>query len=198
MKQPLHTFSFHNKTLYNMKLLFLVSLFTATGAFAPLPSSPRLLSTPSATLLSATATPVVTDYVKDLMEHLDGKRLLESSSDSWRKAIFEAVGAPATADEAVVAKALGDAMARPDNQFALLMTDSFVATFPSDPVDYEDGTCWVECQLRDKQSDQLLVDMGVQLVAGANGQWLISSLDWQDFRDEFYPGLSGREWLRAF
>ena len=148
-----------------------------------------LASASSSTRLYSTASPAVTDYVKDLMEHLNGSRLLESSSDSWRQAIYEAVGAPAGADET--------AMSKKDNQFALLMTDTFTATFPTEPVDYDDGTCWVECQLRDKKSDELLVDMGVQLQK-MDDKYLISKLDWQDFRDEFYPGLSGREWLLAF
>ena len=147
---------------------------------------------------STTAPP--TEFLKELLEHLMGERLLSASSESWRQAIYDAVGAPLTADSKVVAKALEDAMSREDNQFALLMgkAEPFVATFPSDPVSYDDDeTCWVECRLRDSKSDDLLVTMGINLIR-QNGNWAIKSLDWQDFRDEFYPGLSGREWLRAF
>jgi len=161
---------------------------------------------------TTTSSQSATDFVKDLLEGLDsaegGKKLLESSTDSWRSAIYEAVGAPATADPAIVAKALQDAMSRPDNQFAILMgkAEKFDMVFPSDPVEYEDdGTSWVEVRLRTAghrtpdDEDELLVTMGVSLQKSENsGNWLLSKLDWQDFRDEFYPGLSGREWLRAF
>ena len=141
-----------------------------------------------------------TDFLKELLEHLTGERLLAASSESWRKAIYEAVGAPPTADSKAVAQTLEDAMSKPDNQFAILLgkAEDFVATFPSDTVSYDDDeTCWVECRLRDSQTDALLVTMGINLT-NQNGNWAISSLDWQDFRDEFYPGLSGREWLRSF
>lgn len=141
-----------------------------------------------------------TEFLKELLEHLTGERLLEASSDSWRHAIYEAVGAPDKADSHIVAKALEDAMSNPDNQFAILMgrAEPFEATFPSDTVSYDDDeTCWVECRLLSKVDDELLVTMGINLVH-QNGNWAIASLDWQDFRDKFYPGLSGREWLRAF
>jgi len=151
---------------------------------------------------SSTTKQAPTDFLKDLLEHLTGERLLAASSGSWRKAIYEAVGAPDTADSKIVAKALEDAMRRPDNQFAILMgaAEDFVATFPSDTVSYDDDeTCWVECRLRRKDDDELLVTMGINLTHQTDtGNWGIQSLDWQDFRDEFYPGLSGREWLRAF
>ena len=143
-----------------------------------------------------------TEFLKDLLEHLTGERLLAASSGSWRNAIYEAVGAPPTADSKIVSKALEDAMRRPDNQFAILLgaAEDFVATFPSDTVSYDDDeTCWVECRLRRKDDDELLVTMGINLTHQTDtGRWGIQSLDWQDFRDEFYPGLSGREWLRAF
>lgn len=142
-----------------------------------------------------------TSFLKDLLTELSGQKLLASSSASWRDAIFKAVGAPDTAKEGIVAKAIQDAMSKPDNQFAILMGhgEPFVATFPSDVVDYDDnGTAWVECRLLHAESDALLVTMGISLEHAADGVWLISSLDWQDFRDQFYPGLSGREWLRAF
>jgi len=92
-------------------------------------------------------------------------------------------------------------MSKPDNQFAILLgkAEDYVTVFPSDPVEYGDGTSWVEVRLRDAKDDELLVTMGVQLQQReSEGQWLVSKLDWQGFRDQFYPGLSGREWLRAF
>jgi hypothetical protein len=142
--------------------------------------------------------------LQELLEGLaegKGAKLLSNSADKWRTAIYEAVGAPATADETIVAKALTDAMSKSNNQFAILMgkAEPFIVNFPSDPVEGNDGEVWVECRLREKQSDELLVTMGITLQPNKDGDgWLIAGLDWQDFRDQFYPGLSGREWLRAF
>jgi hypothetical protein len=137
-----------------------------------------------------------------------GQCLLDASSESWRRAIYQAIGAPVDVKNTQgVAKALQDAMARKNNQFAILMGPSaaenssvepFVATFPSDVVDYRnDGTAWLECRLRHAITDELLVTIGVQLISEQE-QWKILTLDWQDFRPQFYPGLSGREWLRSF
>lgn len=144
----------------------------------------------------------LTDNLKDLLEGLDGpdggQKLLEASSKAWKDAIYAAVGAPDTANQQMVAKALQDAMSQSDNQFAILMgnAETFEANFPSDPV-IDEKTAWVECRLRKVPEDELLVTMGINLELEDN-QWRIRSLDWQDFRDAFYPGLSGREWLRAF
>ena len=89
-------------------------------------------------------------------------------------------------------------MRNPDNQFAILMgeADDFDAEFPSEPVEYDDSTSWCEVRLRSPTDNELLVTMGVSMVL--EDGWKISALDWQDFRDKFYPGMSGREWLRAF
>jgi len=137
------------------------------------------------------------------LEHLDGpdggKKLYGASSPSWRAAIQAAVGASGTADEALVTDALQQAMARPTNQFAILVgaAEPFEAVFPSDPVVNDATTVWVECQLREVDGPELLVDMGITLKL-CDGGWKIDELQWQDFRDAYYPGLSGREWLRAF
>lgn len=153
-------------------------------------------------------------FVQDLLSTLSaasidadgsskGQCLLNASSESWRRAIYQAIGAPPDAKNTKgVAKALQDAMARQNNQFAILMgmngAEPFVATFPSDVVDYRgDGTAWLECRLRHATTDELLVTIGVQLITEQE-QWKILTLDWQDFRPQFYPGLSGREWLRSF
>lgn len=151
----------------------------------------------------STSSPAV-ESLKSILEGLqssgDGTRLIEGSSEKWKAAIYDAVGAPATADAATVARALTEAMKKPDNQFAILLggAEDFDAEFPSDPVEYDDGSSWTEVRLRSKDGDELLVTMGVSMIQEDGGSWKISSLDWQDFRDKFYPGLSGREWLRAF
>jgi hypothetical protein len=170
--------------------------------------------TTTTTSLSSEET-TLTGSLKDLLEGLKGedggRRLLAASSGSWRTAIYQALAAPVSAGEEQVALSLTSTMRKPDNQFAILMgaAEPFVATFPSDPViNADDNTAWVECRLRQADAtDKLLVTMGISLVRSGgeenekktnNNQWLIAALDWQDFRDAFYPGLSGREWLRAF
>lgn len=129
-------------------------------------------------------TNAVLQSLKDLLEHLDGpdggKKLYQTSSPSWRHAICQAVGAPDTADDDLVADALQQAMARPHNQFAILMgtaKEAFTAVFPTDPVVNDDHAIWVECQLREKESDKLLVDLGVNLRKDdADGRWKIDDL----------------------
>lgn len=179
----------------------------------------------SSTANTATATiqqsPI--EFVECLLQQLSspdasinkGQVLLDASSDKWRQAIYQAIGVPTdrSTDTMIIAKSLQDKMSRPDNQFAILMgqnsnddsrtTPSFTTAFPSDIVDYRnDGTVWLECQLRHTDTNKLFVIMGINLIASTtdndDASWKILSLDWQDFREQFYPGLSGREWLRAF
>ena len=98
---------------------------------------------------------------------------------------------------------------------------SYALYFPGDIVDYHDGKCWLEAQLRDPISNELLVTTGWSLVRSNNdnsnsvsvsngngnkigngngkgngGEWLLDRLDWQDFRDEFRPGIGREEWMR--
>mmetsp|Transcript_20641 Transcript_20641/g.29943 ORF Transcript_20641/g.29943 Transcript_20641/m.29943 type:complete len:120 (-) Transcript_20641:339-698(-) len=73
----------------------------------------------------------------------------------------------------------------------------YTISFPNDPVDYDDGMCWLECRLRDAQDDELLVVMGWTLQKREeDGAWLIHNIDWQDFRDKFRPGIGREEWER--
>jgi hypothetical protein len=164
-----------------------------------------LSSTASSSTTTASSSSSAVAFLQTLLNDLntrgDATSLIEQSADSWRTAIYEAVGAPSTADASKVAKTLTTTMSKLDNQFAILLgkAEDFVALFPSDPVDYQDGQAFVEVQLRQRESDKLLVTMGLQLEQrSSDGQWLVKRLDWQDFREQFYPGLSGREWLRAF
>jgi hypothetical protein len=127
--------------------------------------------------------------------------LLRSSTDAWRNRIYESIGAPKDADLELVASSLGAAIARPRNQFAILVGEEdlqeFTIWFPSDPLDFFDGTCWVECHLRDKKDHSLLVIMGWQLVQRpTDGSWLVDGIDWQDFRDAYRPGIGREEWER--
>ncbi|KAL7568714.1 hypothetical protein ACA910_021708 [Epithemia clementina (nom. ined.)] len=76
-------------------------------------------------------------------------------------------------------------------------TIPYLIDFPSDELDYGDGTCWVECRLRGKKDKSLYVIMGWQLhQRDTDGAWLVDHIDWQDFRDEFRPGIGREEWMR--
>jgi hypothetical protein len=139
--------------------------------------------------------------------------LLRSSTFEWFDVIRRFVGvAPLdTLDDsdikdegeyfATVASALASALGRDDNQFNILLgrppAPKYVASFPTDPVEQDDITSWVECRLRDADTDELLVVSGWDLKKRAeDGAWLIDGLDWQDFRDGFRPGIGREEWER--
>jgi len=124
--------------------------------------------------------------------------LLRSSTQSWRGKLRQSIGASSHVEEDVVASALGAALSRPGNQFGILMgsEDRYVPTYPSDALDFQDGTCWVECRLRSRDGDNLLVIIGWQLQQGKDGAWMIDGIDWQDFRDAYRPGIGREEWMR--
>ena len=125
--------------------------------------------------------------------------LLETSTDTWRNVLRRSVGGPNEATQEQIAPSLEAALARPNNQFAILLgveDQNYHITFPSDPLDYGD-TCWVECRLRSAGNDELLVAMGWTFEKRAmDGAWLVSKLDWQDFRDAYRPGIGREEWER--
>ena len=149
------------------------------------------------------------DFVKELLQCIlenddplpeSGFRvLLRTATDEWRDAIYHSVGAPPNANEDVVASALGEAIGRPENQYTLLVgeAEEYFPTFPFEPLDYFDGTAWVECQLRDKKDDKLLVSTGWQLQRNDEGAWMVAGIDWQDFREKFRPGVGREEWMRV-
>mmetsp|Transcript_20451 Transcript_20451/g.47979 ORF Transcript_20451/g.47979 Transcript_20451/m.47979 type:complete len:239 (-) Transcript_20451:93-809(-) len=75
--------------------------------------------------------------------------------------------------------------------------------------------CWIESRLRSPQDDQLLAVVGWSLKRRRiqipqHGQhmngvhidenelscWLLDGIDWQDFRDQFRPGIGREEWER--
>ena len=112
-----------------------------------------------------------------------------------------ALGAPADASDTVVVPSLARAMKRTDKQWGVLINEQYRLEFPSDPVNYgEEEDTWVECRLRSADgSDDLMVAMGCLLEKNKpSGEWLIKSIDWQDFRDEFSPGLGRDEWMPLF
>ena len=123
----------------------------------------------------------------DPMPNSGFRSLVRVSTKRWRDRIFESVAAPSTATEEAVASALAEAMSRTNNQFAILVgeAEEYVPTFPSEPIDYGDGKCWLECQLRGKKNNELYVITGWSLERRkSDGAWLVDAIDWQDFRGE--------------
>jgi hypothetical protein len=128
------------------------------------------------------------------------KRLLQCSTDQWKNNIYQSIGAPVDANVEVVAAALGDALGRPQQQFAILVGEeddnNFYISFPSEELDFFDGTCWIECVLRDKRDGSLMVVTGWSLrQRQSDGAWLVDRIDWQDFREAYRPGIGREEWM---
>jgi hypothetical protein len=123
--------------------------------------------------------------------------LLRSSTKDWRNKIYAAVGAPDTAKEEDVAATIGTAISRPKNQYNILVAEAeeYNPYFPSDTAEHTERSCWIECQLRGKEDNRLLANTGWQLEMDEQGAWLISRIDWQDFRDEYRPGVGREEWV---
>jgi hypothetical protein len=133
-----------------------------------------------------------TDFVQDLLQYImqhddplpeSGFRyMIRCATPQWKRALYASVGAPPTAPEDIVASALGEAMQRPNNQYALLTGDTndddddqenrknehkehYYVTFPYEPLDYYDGsTVYVECQLRHPNNHDLLAILGFSLL----------------------------------
>ena len=133
-----------------------------------------------------------------------------------------------TVDETKIAQSLLSALSNINSQFGILVgvanEKEFVLDFPTEPVEYEEtdyeesddddqnasndsssSCCWLECRVRDKFTDELLIVMGWTLVlvqkkqsqsSTSTSKWYIDSLDWQDFRDDFRPGIGREEWER--
>lgn len=133
--------------------------------------------------------------------------LLQTATKKWRAQILKSIGAPTTqeVDWQLVSSALGAAIARPRNQFSLLVAGDddddddipYVLDFPFEPLDYDDGTAWLECQMRDKRTNELLVVTGWTLQRRDDGAWLVDAVTWHDLRDEFRPGVGQTEWMRV-
>ena len=150
--------------------------------------------------------------------------LLESSTVNWQQTLSKSVGAPIITPSSPtsnngddnnnditmttdlmnnqqLAPTLEAALSRPGNQFAILLgveNRDYVIDFPTDPLeDYDEGTCWLECRLRGGYDDELLVVLGWSLKQRASDKaWLIDTLDWQDFRELYRPGIGREEWER--
>ena len=136
--------------------------------------------------------------------------LLRCSTDKWASSVLKSIGAPEDANLEMVASALGAAIARPHNQYAILVGGdeeglestidengerNFYVNFPGDTLDFLDGTAWVNVEFRDKADNSLLVLTGWQLCQRADGAWLVDQIDWQDYREEYRPGIGREDWM---
>eukprot|EP00546_Thalassionema_frauenfeldii_P002866 CAMPEP_0178933176 /NCGR_PEP_ID=MMETSP0786-20121207/23103_1 /TAXON_ID=186022 /ORGANISM="Thalassionema frauenfeldii, Strain CCMP 1798" /LENGTH=263 /DNA_ID=CAMNT_0020610701 /DNA_START=46 /DNA_END=833 /DNA_ORIENTATION=- len=129
--------------------------------------------------------------------------LLESSTKEWLRVMSKSVGLTINNDndiDDVTAGALYRAMSRPNQQFQILVgkeDKNFWVDFPTDVVQMDDGECWIECRLRAKNTDELLVVLGWTLRQKEDDSaWLVHNIDWQDFRDSYRPGIGREEWER--
>lgn len=138
--------------------------------------------------------------------------LLRTATPSWRRKILKSIGAPAHKENVsweLVSSALGSAMARPRNQYGILVANEedaeeettempYYLDFPFETLDYCDGNAWIECRMRDKNSHELLVITGWALRQRVtDGAWMVDSITWHDLRDEYRPGVGQTEWMRV-
>lgn len=183
--------------------------------------SERLLRPPSNSSHFADPKNVVVSILDGLLQphepvpYFGYEILYTASTPHWKDVLRASVGAPdGTADE-LIYRALSASMERANNQFGILVglgTDSgstnckdaettrgidyYTTEFPWDTLDYYDGTAWLECRIRDKETDNLLVVLGWSMEQREDGSWLIDGIDWQDFRDKYRPGIGREEWER--
>jgi hypothetical protein len=107
-----------------------------------------------------------------------------------------------TCTQKSIVSALGRLFARPGQQFAILVGQenaNYWIDFPTDVLHWSDEECWLECRLRDAETNDLLVVLGWTLkMRECAGQscWLVDVLDWQDFRNDYRPGIGREEWER--
>jgi hypothetical protein len=130
--------------------------------------------------------------------------LLQCSTNKWSNKVLQSIGAPQNANLDMAASALGDAIGRPGNQYAILVGDNndseqddptFYVNFPGETMDFLDGTAWINVEFRSKSDNSLLVLTGWQLCQRPDGAWLVDHIDWQDYREKFRPGIGREEWM---
>jgi hypothetical protein len=149
--------------------------------------------------------------------------LYTSSTEKWQYVLRKSVGANNSTEEELIFQLLAKSMERENQQFGVLVgmgvddgsvtgttianvsTDNVLESdsqkeyyqieFPYDTLDYHDGSAWVECRLRNKQTDFLLIVIGWSLQQSGD-KWLVDGMDWQDFREKYRPGIGREEWER--
>jgi hypothetical protein len=125
------------------------------------------------------------------------RTLLRCSTINWKEALYQSVGAPfPQTGEEQVASALASAMGSRINRYQLLVQPNVLIDFPKEPLDFYDGTCWIECRL-------LLVTSGRKATAVAllgfsllqqEGAWMLDDMTWQDLRDQPRSGWQEQTW----
>jgi len=135
-----------------------------------------------------------TEFITVILEQLQTpnmplsgyRTLIRSSTDEWKNQLRLSIGVPNDAEisEETFVISLGEAISRPKNQYEILVQDNedgsgtpvYALYFPGDVVDYQDGKCWVESQLRHPDSGKLFAILGWSLVMDENDAWLVDKL----------------------
>ena len=142
------------------------------------------------------------------------------STERWQHILRKSVGLHNNTEEDLIYEALAGSMERDNQQFGILvgmgvddgtascldqnMIDNnmnsmqeeyYTVEYPYDTLDYQDGTAWIECRLRNIDTDTLLVVIGWSLQQ-VQGEWKVDGIDWQDFREKYRPGIGREEWER--
>ena len=110
------------------------------------------------------------------------RTLIRSSSKKWREQTRKSIGAPPEASEDAIARGLSHAMSRPGSPFALMVDAAsdgdccLHVSFPSDVLDFEDGTAWILCAFQGINKTPILVTKWSLVRRESDGAWLIDEI----------------------
>jgi hypothetical protein len=124
------------------------------------------------------------------------RTLLRCSTSHWKEALYQSVGAPfPQTSEEHVASALASAMSSSSNQFQLLVQPNVLFDFPKEPLDFYDGTCWMECRLfiTSGRKATAVALLGFSLLLEEHA-WMLEDMTWQDLRDQPRSGWQEQTW----
>ena len=134
-------------------------------------------------------------------------RLWQASTNEWRETMARMVGCTTDdnndKDDEQTISALGRFLGRPGQQFAILLgteDEGYDIDYPTDVIEWSEDEAWLECRLRESSDGELLVVLGWTLhkqnANDGDKSWYIHSFDWQDFRNDYRPGIGREEWER--
>jgi len=115
--------------------------------------------------------------------------LLRSSSKRWREFLCNSIGAPQSSTENDMVRHLSESSAHthphPQNPYSVLVgvesDEPYNVGFPSSSIDFKDGSCWLECQITNPITTQIIASMMWYLERRvSDGAWLIDWIDWND------------------